>query len=54
MSNKALNNLWLDKAGIPLLDGIFDDSVSVEELMELQQYAEDCLDTEGWWYVEVL
>ncbi len=48
MSSKVLNSTWTDKANIPLLDGIFDDNISVEELMELQQYAEDVLDAEGW------
>lgn len=48
MSKSVLNNLWDDKANVPLLDGVFDDTLSDHELQELQQYAEDCLDTEGW------
>jgi hypothetical protein len=48
MSNKALNSSWIDRANIPLLDGIFDDTLSEEELMEIRSYVEDCLDTEGW------
>lgn len=43
-----LKTRWDDIANIPTQDGVFDDSLSSEEWMELRSYAEDCLDTEGY------
>lgn len=37
-----------DSANIPLNDGVFDDDLSLDEMMELRTYAEDYLDSEGW------
>lgn len=51
MSKKILNNLWDDKANVPLLNGVFDDSLSDHEwreLEELHRSSEGCLDSEGW------
>lgn len=46
--NEFLNSGWYDKANIPLLDGVFDDSLSDDEMEELRRYAEVCSDNEGW------
>lgn len=46
MNKSVLNSSWMDRANIPLLDGIFDDNLSEEELIEIRSYAKDCLDTE--------
>lgn len=51
MSKCTLNSLWNDKANIPLLDGVFDDSLSDHEwreLEELQRSSVDTSDAEGW------
>jgi hypothetical protein len=51
MSTSLLNSTWMDKANVPLLDGVFDDSLSDHEwreLEELQRSSEGCLDSEGW------
>lgn len=36
-----------DSANIPLNDGVFDDDLSLDEMMELRTYAENYLDSEG-------
>lgn len=49
--SRVLNSSWIDIANVPLLDGVFDDTLSDyerQELEELHRSSEDCIDSEGW------
>jgi hypothetical protein len=40
--------VWDDWSYIPVMDGIWDDELSLEELYEVRSYAGDWLDIEGY------